>query len=99
MARTARNYHYVHHSNLKATRAARRAKARAYKKVYKLPKPMHILKRGGHSGRFSKNRGIGQPGFGWANRGPRNTHRYPVKKGPRIIKSKVMKRHVRKFFV
>lgn len=92
MARTARNYRDVHRRNLKATRAARRSKARAYAKNYKLPKPMFIPKRGGSPGRFGKGRRIGQPGYGWAYRGPRNTHRFPVKKGPRYVKSKIMRR-------
>lgn len=40
MARTARNYRDVKRSNLKATRRYRRAKAKAYKKLYPLPKPL-----------------------------------------------------------
>lgn len=94
MARTARNYRDVHRRNLKATRAARRSKARAYAKNYKLPKPMFLSKpkRGRSAGRFGKGRSPGQPGFGWAHSGPRTTHRYPVKKGPRFVKSKIMKR-------
>ncbi len=92
MARTARNNRDVRRSNTKATRPYRRAKARAYKKIYHNPKPVYVVKRGGSAGRFGKGRRIGQPGFGWANRGPRTTHRFPVKKGPRYVKSKIMKR-------
>lgn len=99
MARTARNYRIVHAANLKATRAARRSKARYYKQVFKLPKPMHFVQPSGRPRTLSKSRRPRNPGH-FKPRGLRATHSWPVKKrGPRIIKSKIMKRKPRKFNV
>lgn len=98
MARTARNYRIVHASNLKATRAARRSKARYYKQAYKLPKPMHYVQPRKRSGRFIFSRSLRNPGS-TKPRGLRASFSYPVKKAPRIVKSKVMRRKSRKFVV
>jgi len=101
MARTAKNYRIVHASNLKATRAARRSKARFYKQNFKLPKPMHFVNRRPRPRHVSKSRGPAKPGFGWAFSRPwTKKHRFPMNViRPRVTKSKVMKRFNRKFIV
>lgn len=97
MARTSRNHAGVIRSNLKRTRSARRARARAYSKRY-APKPGYWS-----TGNFLKapsvwkkaSRRVVNPGYS-KPRGLKASRYYPTSK-PKVkyVKSKIMKRRKR----